>query len=58
MVIKPILENCFGKHMKGSDYDALTICKNLSYEFYKAGETLFKQGDIGDKFFIILKGHV
>jgi len=32
-----------------------TICKG---EYFKAGEVIFKEGDRGDKFYMILKGEV
>ena len=34
------------------------IAKNLSYEKYNKGDILFKVGDIGNKFYFILKGYV
>jgi len=33
-------------------------CKALKYEHFEKGETVFFQGDIGDKFYIIIKGKV
>lgn len=34
------------------------ICQELKHEFYKEGEAVFKQGEYGDKFYVILKGEV
>ena len=36
----------------------MKIYECLQYRVYKKGETLCKYGDIGDRFFIILKGQV
>ena len=38
--------------------DLLEICMNMKYKFKEAGETVFYQGDIGEEFFIIIKGKV
>ena len=34
------------------------ICEKLKYKEAKAGDTIIKQGDAGDEFFIIIKGTV
>ncbi|OMJ92546.1 hypothetical protein SteCoe_4679 [Stentor coeruleus] len=34
------------------------ICEFLNYEYHVMGEVLFKEGDKGDKFYIILQGKV
>ena len=36
----------------------LQLCNFLSYEFCRAGETVFTQGDVGSKFYIIIDGQV
>ena len=33
-------------------------CKALKYEYYEKGDTIFYQGDTGDKFYIVIKGRV
>ena len=44
------------KHM--TERDLLEICQNLKYEFVESGDTIFDQGEVGDKFYVILKGKV
>jgi hypothetical protein len=34
------------------------ICMELKYEHMNRGDFVFRQGDYGDKFYIILKGKV
>uniref|UniRef100_A0A0G4IA73 Cyclic nucleotide-binding domain-containing protein n=1 Tax=Chromera velia CCMP2878 TaxID=1169474 RepID=A0A0G4IA73_9ALVE len=34
------------------------MCMSLEYEFYPAGAEIFTWGDVGDKFYIILRGSV
>lgn len=34
------------------------ISNHLKYEFVEAGDTIFKQGEPGDQFYVILKGQV
>lgn len=34
------------------------ICNELRYEYFYPGEFVFKQGDYGDRFYVILKGKV
>jgi len=50
----------FFKEKKDSIYkkDLLEICMNMKYRFREAGETVFYQGDIGNEFFILIKGKV
>lgn len=41
-----------------SKRDLSEISNHLKYEFLEAGDTIFKQGDPGDQFYIIMKGQV
>ena len=41
-----------------SERDWIEILKRVKHECIEPGETLFNQGDSGNKFYIILKGHV
>jgi CRP-like cAMP-binding protein len=34
------------------------VAINFQYEYMKPGETIFSKGDIGEKYYIILKGKV
>jgi CRP-like cAMP-binding protein len=34
----------------------MEICKQIQYEFMEPGDVVFKAGDQGDKFYIVLKG--
>ena len=34
------------------------VAQNIQYEYHKEGDTVFRQGDFGDKFYMILKGRV
>eukprot|EP00347_Sterkiella_histriomuscorum_P008621 403344394 len=34
------------------------ICNELRYEYYQPGEFVFRQGDYGDRFYVILRGKV
>ena len=36
----------------------IRILQRMDYEFYKEGSTVFKYGDYGDKFYIIIEGTV
>lgn len=45
------------RHMM-SKRDLSEISNHLKYEFLEAGDTIFKQGDPGDQFYIIMKGQV
>lgn len=38
--------------------DLLEIIMNMRYQFKEAGETVFYQGDVGEEYFIILRGRV
>eukprot|EP00347_Sterkiella_histriomuscorum_P000821 403374386 len=43
---------------KFTGQDLAQICSELKHEQYKEGEAVFKQGEYGDKFYVILKGEV
>ncbi len=34
------------------------MCSEMKYEHMRAGEAVFKFGEYGDKFYVILKGEV
>ncbi|CDW74956.1 UNKNOWN [Stylonychia lemnae] len=53
-----IREIAFFKRMNIQGPDLSQICHELKYEFYREGESVFRQGEYGDKFYIILKGEV
>ena len=36
--------------------DMIDICRSVQYEFKEPGATIFRQGDPGEKLYIILKG--
>lgn len=40
------------------DDELLEVSKNLQYEYKEPGETVYKQGDQGDRFYMIFKGRV
>ena len=44
------------RNLKGQDL--LEICKELKYECFERDDFIFKAGEYGDKFYIILKGTV
>lgn len=37
-------------------YDMKDIASHLTLEYFKQGENVFKAGDVGDKFYIVLRG--
>ena len=39
-----------------SDKDLLEVCNFAKYEVVEAGETIYHEGDSGDKCYIIIKG--
>lgn len=53
-----LVENKFFKSKDLQGQDLLQICQELKHEFYYAGEAVFKCGEYGEKFYIILKGKV
>lgn len=48
----------FFKEKKLEPLDILYLCRDLTYEVFNSYETIFNFGDIGNKFYIILKGQV
>ena len=65
-IIKKILENLkkiniflfYFKHYKMDDKIILKIIPNLKYNFYKKDELLFKEGDLSNKFYFLIKGKI
>ena len=41
-----------------SDYDLCNIIYGIELKKYDAGEVLFKKGDVGEHFFILIAGEV
>lgn len=57
--IMPVLrENKFFKSKNITGSDLLQVCLELQYEFLRRGEFVFKAGDYGEKFYVILEGEV
>jgi len=55
--IADVLENC--EFFGGLNKDEIEKIASLGHvEMYEAGETIFNQGDFGDRLFIIADGHV
>jgi len=55
--IADVLENC--EFFRGLNKDEIEKIASLGHvEMYEAGETIFSQGDFGDRLFIIADGHV
>ena len=51
------LENC--EFFRGLDRDEIEKIASLGHvEMYEAGESIFNQGDFGDRLYIIVDGHV
>lgn len=48
----------FKKKFPMSREDLVELCNFARYEVYNSGETVFRQGDLADKCYIILKGQV
>ena len=53
-----IKEIAFFKNKNIHGQDLVQICQEMKHEFYREGEAVFKQGEYGDKFYIILRGEV
>ena len=55
--IQQVLENCeFFKGMKKNDIDRIAgLCR---VETYEPGDSVFRQGDFGERIYIIAEGHV
>lgn len=57
--IMPLIrENRFFKSKNIAGSDLLQVCQELQYEFFRRGEFVFKAGDYGEKFYVILEGEV
>lgn len=55
--IADVLENC--EFFRGLNKDEIEKIASLGHvEMYEAGESIFSQGDFGDRLFIIADGHV
>lgn len=56
----PLLEEkvFFKKKYPMSRKDLIEVCNYAKYEVFDAGQVVFKQGDLADKCYIILKGQV
>ena len=46
------------KHYKMDDKIILKIIPNLKYNYYKKDELLFKEGDLSNKFYFLIKGKI
>jgi len=46
------------KEMQLTDQQMAKILKKLQYEFMRQGKDVFKHGDMGDKFYMIIAGGV
>ena len=40
------------------DENSKLICERMRYHFCRAGETVFRYGDTGNNFYVILNGKV
>ncbi len=40
------------------EYELLTVADALRVDFYESGAVIIRQGDVGDRFYIILEGGV
>jgi len=55
--IADVLENC--EFFRGLNKDEIEKIASLGHvEMYEAGESIFSQGDFGDRLFIVADGHV
>jgi len=58
-VMLPIIrEIAFFKNKNIQGQDLVQICQEMKHAHYREGEAVFKQGEYGDKFYIILRGEV
>ena len=58
--IVPLLQEklFFKEKYPMSKKDLIELCNFAKYEVYNSGETVFKQGDLADKMYLVLKGQV
>ena len=55
-LIKPLIMRMkFMQDLPDSN-DILSVCKSLEYLYHRPGDSVFNQGDFGDKLYIIIKG--
>ena len=58
-LIAPIVKEInFFKQRNMMSQDITYLCQELQYEYFTQGECVFKYGEHGAKFYIILKGKV
>ena len=55
---KIIKDISFFKQRQMNHQDLKYLCQELQYDFYYKGENVFRFGDHGSKFYIILQGKV
>ena len=49
----------FFKERKPMNYEELSeVAQNVQYMYRQPGEIIFKQGDFGDMFYMVLKGNI
>ena len=53
-ILKTAFFRNISDHLTSTQIDY--VCKNIRYETFETGQTVFKQGDRGDKFYTILSG--
>jgi len=41
-----------------SNEELAEVAQNVRYKFFEPGETVFKQGDFGELFYVVLKGKI
>jgi CRP-like cAMP-binding protein len=58
-ILAPVLKEInFFKSRNMINQDIIYLCQELQYEFFTKGETIFKYGEHGNKFYIVLNGKV
>ena len=62
-ILKKIIEDCHFMQKKREDLDLidqdlLEFCKNMTYEYVEAGDSIYDRGDEINKIYYILKGKV
>ena len=41
-----------------NDSELVEICQNCRFQVFEPGETVYKQGDHGEHYYIVLKGRI